>query len=245
MTICIYIIRNTIDGKIYVGKTKDHVRRFTTHRSDLKTKTCRKSTNRYLWNAAQKHGASAFAFEIVEQFDTLNEITIGERELFWMDHFDSCDDRFGYNLRRDTSTGMVQHAETLKLKSVNSMGDRNPNFGKNWTDEQKKQMSLHARFRHTLGVYDDQWRTKIGEKSTHFWSDLEKRNAMGRKVSEAKTKYQILQFSRSGVLIMKYDSVMDVVRLNPGYKWQNIYAACGGYKPTYMGFRWSKELINE
>jgi hypothetical protein len=39
-----------------------------------------------------------------------------------------------------------------------------------------------------------------------------------------------------------YLEIRIIIKANPNFKWQNIYSVCNGYKPTYMGFIWKKEL---
>jgi group I intron endonuclease len=244
MTICIYGIFNTVTGQVYVGKTKDHKARWWQHRNELSSETRNRNTNRHLWNSARKYGLAAFDFRILEEFPDVDEALIAARELFWMDHHRSCDRNFGFNLRRDSSTGMIQHAETKIIKSLTSLGERNPNFGNKWTDEQKRAMSLHARFRHTLGIYDAEWRKKIGASASAMWKDEGKTRAMAEKVRAKKLRYRIRQLDRAGNLIRTYDSVHHALLENPGYKWQNIYSVCNGYKKTYMNCIWQKEPIH-
>jgi len=38
-------------------------------------------------------------------------------------------------------------------------------------------------------------------------------------------------------------SVEEIIKFNPNYKWQNIYAVCNGYKPTMYGYIWCKIKI--
>lgn len=240
MTICIYSVHNTINNKRYIGKTRNSRRRFASHRSLMKRSDHAGGINRYLWASAKKYGISTFKFEILEVFDSVNETLIGARELYWMDYFRTCDRNFGYNLRRDTSTGMVTHAETTRLKSKISRGINNPNYGNKWSNEQKKTMSLHARFRHTLGIYDESWRKKISTASSQMWSDDDKRLRMAVKVSENRRKFSFIQLTRCGLPLRFWDSVGEIIAAHPDWKWQNIYSVCNGYKHTYMGYVWRK-----
>ena len=50
------------------------------------------------------------------------------------------------------------------------------------------------------------------------------------------------QYSKDGEFINKFDSIKSIIEENPSYKWQNIYSVCNGYKKSYMGFIWKKEL---
>ncbi|MER8924279.1 GIY-YIG nuclease family protein [Mesorhizobium sp. M0859] len=109
MTIGIYCIRHVESGKRYIGKSIDIERRWYAHRT--------KADNRHLANSIKKYGLDAFAFEILESFTDCDEDRIADRELHWIDHFNTCDRRFGYNLRRDSATRMFVHEETRQRQS--------------------------------------------------------------------------------------------------------------------------------
>lgn len=239
--IAIYSITHRASGKRYIGKSKNAVRRRYTHKWMLTRATPHKNVNRHLYNAVQKHGWSAFDFEIIEEFTELDEEQVAARELHWMTVHHTCDRRFGYNLRRDSSTRMIVHEETRAKHSETIQGEQNPNYGNHWTPEQKQRMSEDAIARHEAGRYDSQWRKRLGAASRRLWSDLGKRRAMGRRVALAKQQYDYLQFDRGGRLLRRWNSVAEIVEENPGYKWQNIYSVCHGHKPTYRGFVWRQE----
>jgi group I intron endonuclease len=107
----IYMIVNLINGKIYIGKTKNFYKRYYQYLYDIK-KQRSDHINDYLLNSFNKHGQENFHFDCVEVVEDLDEKYISERELFWMDCYNSCNRHSGYNLRRDSSTGMVTHKNT-------------------------------------------------------------------------------------------------------------------------------------
>lgn len=112
---CIYGIRNIINGKIYVGKSKCMYRRCSQYLRCYKlndTSHC----NRYLLNAFLKQGLENFEMFPLE-FCTIGELS--DRELYWIEYLKTTDKRYGYNLRIDSSTGMVTHEDTSKLISEN------------------------------------------------------------------------------------------------------------------------------
>jgi hypothetical protein len=89
-TYCIYRIVNFKSGKVYVGKSKNPTLRKYTHFSELRNNH---HTNPHLQNAFNQYGADSFYFEILEKGILKNEIN--QREIFWIDHFNSF--KNGYN----------------------------------------------------------------------------------------------------------------------------------------------------
>lgn len=86
----IYSITNKINGKRYIGLSVNIRNRWTQHRSDLRYES---HANPHLQSAWNKYGEDNFEFEVLESCD---ENRLEERELFWIDRFDSCN--VGYNI---------------------------------------------------------------------------------------------------------------------------------------------------
>ena len=238
--ICIYCIRNKIDGKVYIGKTRNFKTRVSAHKRNMQNYHPY-SSNRHLYNSCQKYGISSFEFLVIESFEEIEEGDLSEREMYWMLHFKSTDRAFGYNLRMDSSSRCIVHPETIALQKENASGESNPNYGNKWSDEMKKTMSNNAKTRHASGRYGESWRKKISEASREMWKDENIKRRMAESVSAAKQKYNFLQYTKDGEFVREWGSIKEIVSENPCYKWQNIYSVCNGYKKTYMGFVWKKQ----
>jgi group I intron endonuclease len=249
MTIGIYSITNTVNNKRYIGKSSNIERRFWYHRNHL-SKDCpsKKAVNRHLVGAWKKYGEQSFTFDVIETFDTLDEAILANRELHWMDFYNTCNREFGYNLRRDSSTKTTTHPETAEIHRQNSLGENNPNYGNYWSDEQKLSMSEKAKARWATGEHytADTFR-KMGEKSSAFWANNpEVKAAMKKKVAKALTKYRFNQFDKhTGELVKCWESMDEIITANPDYFKIAIYSVCNGHKKTYRGYFWEKELKNE
>ena len=64
---------------------------------------------------------------------------------------------------------------------------------------------------------------------------------MALRVKQTKQKkHRWFQYTMEGELIRIWETVDEILEANPGYKWQNIYAAANGNKHTYMQFQWRK-----
>lgn len=89
---CIYIIKNILSNKLYVGKTYCFEKRKNSHLSKLRRGN---HFNKHLQHSYNKNGESIFVFEILEECD---EAALDEREMYWISFYNSTDDSIGYNL---------------------------------------------------------------------------------------------------------------------------------------------------
>jgi predicted GIY-YIG superfamily endonuclease len=95
---CVYQIRNKVDGKIYVGSTKNFEVRKKQHINQLDSET---HDNTYLQNAWNKYGENNFEFSILEEVE-LKEQFVKEQE--WINKLNPFDEN-GYNILRLTYKG--------------------------------------------------------------------------------------------------------------------------------------------
>lgn len=129
-------------GKVYVGKSKRPHSRCGQYIHAVKNRN-RKHVNDHLLNAMLKHGVSEFNMVAVEQCS--DPAHLAERELFWIDTLGTTDRSRGYNLRRDSSTGMITHPETSaritkNLKSQWARGlrqDHAAKLSKSWDNRDR------------------------------------------------------------------------------------------------------------
>ena len=92
---CIYKITNTINGKVYIGQTarsmekrwKEHLR----HGFNPKNH----EYNLHLYKSMRKYGKDAFTIELIENCE--NNL-MSEREIFWINFYNSSNPDFGYNI---------------------------------------------------------------------------------------------------------------------------------------------------
>ena len=89
----VYLIRNKIDGRVYVGSGVHLRRRFSEHKTKLNHGG---SDNPYLQRAWDKHGSDGFEFLVLEQVSGV--VKLVEREQYWMGYYNATNPRFGYNM---------------------------------------------------------------------------------------------------------------------------------------------------
>lgn len=229
----IYLITNTVTGKKYVGQTlcKDIESRWKQHRNV--DKSC---IGRYLLNAYKKHGIDKFKFQII--CICFDEDTNIYEEQYIQKY--NCIVPNGYNLKAGGKNSK-HHPETIKKMSESlkgrilgtktestfqklresKLGERNPNFGKKMTDEQKKKISDFMKKRHR----------DINNLSTKQLEGLEK----GR----GQSKKPVGKYDTQGHLIKTYDSSVEASIAN-NICCSSIRRVCNGHKSykTAGGFIW-------
>ena len=139
----IYKIANTINGKIYIGRTQQKLdRRITQHKYDSKKGSLG------IGAAIRKYGWENFTVEVIEKclVEKLNE-----REIFWIAELNSKAPN-GYNLT-DGGEGLVNPSEEARAKmSANRpdvSGKNNPNYGKKTPPEVCAKISASNKGKHS------------------------------------------------------------------------------------------------
>lgn len=144
----IYAIVNLIDGKQYIGSSRNLAHRRRCHFSDLRIG--RKEANRNLQTAYNLFGAEHFAFHVIEYLDeNISDKELISREQFWMDTLQP-----EYNVNKIAGSFFGESAFTEEAKkkryekiSVKLKGRKriitwkNGMKGKKLTDAAKKHLS--------------------------------------------------------------------------------------------------------
>lgn len=156
-TICIYMIRNDINGKVYVGKTKCFRKRITQYKSDFKNSSNNR-INEYLLNSMKKYGIENFTMSILQKCEIED---CSELELKWMLKLNSLNQKIGYNLRLDSSTGMIAHPKTVEKMRKNTTEQwaagvrdgHSEKLAKSWAGDPDRKKNQSALMTKTLTKY--------------------------------------------------------------------------------------------
>lgn len=215
----IYCIRNTINNKVYIGKSINIYNRVKQHVTMLNRKI-KTQENQHLINAWHKYGKDAFEYIVLEyiNINTENlEDCLRKRELYWIDKYSS--KQKGYNIRYDSYTNCIVNSLTRKQQSEN--------LKKRWKED-REQMCEYLK---------NNWKNKTHEEMEAMKDALSKSRSKYwfRGIPKDKKSFTVLD-------IKKYDSMRDLLKDNPTYKRHNIYAVCSGEKPSMYGYIWSKIL---
>lgn len=134
------------------------------------------------------------------------------QELYWQKSYNCTDRNKGYNIRLDSETNCIVSEETIKKCREAGL--------KRFKDPKERLKCSHT-----------------------YWKDNpEATKEMAKRVSEAKIKYSVCQYTKDGKFVKKWNSVNEIIEENKSYKWQQIYSVCSGHKPSIYGYVWKKEL---
>lgn len=200
-----------------LGKSVNIYFRMKQHITLLNTKS--KDENPYLINAWHRYGKDNFDYYVIEyidstKFNTENEWFefVKQRETYWILELNALDKEKGYNLRLDSSGGMIPSDETRRKLSEANV--------KRFSDPKERE--------------------KMGKWAKEFWAenpDIKKQ--MKKNVAKSLRQYRYGKFTKdTDKLIQIYETSQDILEENPEYYLQAIKGCCQGSKASYKGFKW-------
>jgi group I intron endonuclease len=137
----IYKATNLLNNKSYIGQTTRSLeKRISDHYAASKN-----TKYRYFTNAIKKYGITNFSWQLLEECSTKEDLDLAE--IKWIEHFNTLNEDFGYNLKTGGSYG--KHSDiTKKIISDGKIKEKNPmyakpswNKGKKLSEEHKKNLS--------------------------------------------------------------------------------------------------------
>ena len=195
----IYMIKNVVNGKFYIGSSKDINKRWIIHKSRLKTN---KHDNIILQRSYNKHGEDSFIYSIIEETE-LDNLLI--REQYYLDLYKN--DNLCYNIGLKSSGGdnlsnhpnreeIIEIIRTSSIEKHNSRsveekqkmsenltGENNPNYGNSWTDEMKKEASER-----TTEYYENNEHVLKNKKLEDFYGEDVAKDMRKKMSQHAKTR---------------------------------------------------------
>lgn len=183
----IYIIKNKINKKVYIGSAYNINRRISNHLNSLK----KGKDSPLLQKDWNKFGEESFTFEILS-FEEKENLMIAEKT--YIKKYRSNEEDFGYNL---TSGGQGTSSYKWTEEQLEKMrGENHPNYGKPMSEEQKKKIGA-TRIERKIGVgennpnYGKKLPLETREKISKNHADISgnKNPRYGKKLGKSKSKY--------------------------------------------------------
>ena len=119
----IYKVVNETNQKVYIGQT---VQKFRKRKLQHKYEAFNRRLNKPFYNAIRRDGWNSFQWEIIDEADSIEELN--EREIYWIDFYDSANRSKGYNLSTGGNSNSGYRSNSI-------------NYSLSWTDERREEMS--------------------------------------------------------------------------------------------------------
>lgn len=204
----IYIIKNSINEKVYIGQTsrtleirwKEYLRHY-------------KYGSQAIYTAMRKYGIDHF---FVEKIEECEEDRLDEREMYWIQHYDSFNN--GYN---STLGGRFENMATNRVEEVLQLWEQG-----NTVNKIVEKTSLNVE---TVRGYLN--KNNIGHS--------EIRERANKAIAKSKSK-PVFQYDRNHNFIKEWESTMEIER-ELGINHRNVSAVCNGKRKTAGNYFWTYE----
>ena len=163
----IYCIYCKADDKRYIGQSVHISKRKVEHLNALLGNY---HTNDHLQSAFNKYGSNSFEFSILEKLpENTTQETLNEREIYWIDKYNSSDRECGYNKTAGGSHGIYFYYKTdEELKEIKQHMSESAKV-KIFTESHRRNLGKAAKGR------------KLSEKSIQklksLWTEERRKNA--------------------------------------------------------------------
>ena len=165
----IYKIENIINGKVYIGQSKDLFKRYDQHFCNA----VKHSDKSYLYYSMNNHGIENFTFQILKiTFD------LDYWEKFFIYWYKSNDSKFGYNLtnggqKNSEKKNIFSYSDEIKLKMSKKAKER-------WSDPIYRRDILESQ---RIGRCTNEGRKNRSEATKKMW-ESGKFSEQAKKISE-------------------------------------------------------------
>ena len=204
---CIYIWRNKVNGKQYVGQAKNFRQRTKEHKRVSFNENQKYDYNVPLHCAIRKYGIKNFEVCILE-FNLNDYGEMNQKEIYYIEKFDTLANKKGYNVAnggKNTNkfAGKTEEEmrEISKKMSEAMKGENNPNYGKKLSEETKRKIS----------------EAKKGEKSYMLGSLIVQVDKLTNKIVNVKYNFEFVEIGFNSGNISS--CCKGKLKTHKGYRW--------------------------
>lgn len=198
------------NGKRYVGLTTQKLaNRWNSGKGYRKQKLFMRAIEKYGWDNIE---------HIVYEVDSQKEMMY--LEAYLIRYYNTTDKRYGYNITPggEHPTGYSLSEETKKKLSECRMGEKHPNYGRKWSEEVRKRMSLG----------------QLGKKPTPEVKEKRRKHLIDA------IGVPVQQFTKDGILINEYNTITEA-SVSTGVNNSNINECSKGVRKTAGGYIWKRK----
>ena len=224
----IYKVTCLINGKSYIGQQLNNRQNRTYIGSGILIK-----------NAIRKYGRENFIKEILHYCSSKKELN--EKEIFYIEKFNSTEENIGYNLDKGGKRTLDEHYSLEMSKKLKNRkfsdehkqkisenhsdvsGDKNPMFGKKHTNETKLKIIEKIKKWNERGGYTDEIREKKRKKFT------------GRGNPNYNNS-EVIQIDENDMIVKVWKDLLSLKE--EGFNTKLISMACRGKRNKTQGFKW-------
>ena len=214
----IYMHKNKINGKVYIGQTKQTLNeRFRKNGTGYKKCV-------YFYRAIKKYGWENFEHIVLEE--NINSLEkANEREKFWIAFYNATNKEKGYNCTTGGGIGSTWSEEAKKAQSERLKGENGGFYGKHHTEEYKENMRQQMKQKWC----DNEYRKKVclNMKANHA-------NVKGGNNPQAK---KVKRLDENIIYSCAGEAALSIGK---DYKQggKNIARCCRGERNTAYGYKW-------
>ena len=216
MTCGIYMIKNMVNSKIYIGQAVDIERRWVEHKRGLRGN--KNKPNEHLQRAWNKYKEDNFEFTVICECD---ENQLNTKEIDYIAKLKTYDPDFGYNKTYGGEGGRHTEETRRKQREANK-GKNNGMYGKHHSEETRKKISeSRANFKGEKNPmfgkhHSEETKQKISESRAPFKGE---KNPMYGKHHSEDTKRKVSE--ANSIIIVQIDQYKNnVVNI-----WKSSYEA--------------------
>lgn len=211
----IYEIRNTINGKRYIGCSKNISTRFIKHKSRLKNNNHK---NIYLQNAYNKYGEDNFEYNILFKLNSETEMYKKEKEL--ISENDGLYNLAEGGLGGDTFTNRSEESKAITRERLSKASKISNEKNKSLHSDNTTKLWQNDKYREKVlkGVRENAKKPEYREKLSEGVKKVLEDPKMREKWSEAKKGKNngrwkgYLVICKGGEVLEKYESIVEASR---------------------------------
>jgi group I intron endonuclease len=198
----LYRITNQVNGKVYIGQSKNPRKRWAEHKYSAAPH--KKTSCMLITRAIKKHNVENFIFKVIDI--ALNYWQADCLEINYINQYDSRNPEKGYNIHIGGNSVMLnrKHSEETKQKMRNHK----------WTQVQKDRISNSRK-----GILNNRFGKKLSEE-TKKKIGLSNKNKLILNIPVNKGKYKLSEQDISLVKTMTYQEAHDKFGLSSTTIWK-------------------------